>query len=59
MFSDRDIDSKPSTVETALQDADVFFGSLLFDYDQVVWCCINFWEVPVGLYKKLIRWNTV
>ncbi|MGB3759720.1 MAG: DUF3479 domain-containing protein, partial [Rivularia sp. (in: cyanobacteria)] len=37
VFSDRDISSKRAEVESALQDADVFFGSLLFDYDQVVW----------------------
>ena len=37
VFSDRDINSKQTEVETALQNADVFFGSLLFDYDQVIW----------------------
>ena len=35
MFSDRDIVSQRPKVEAALAGADVFFGSLLFDYDQV------------------------
>ena len=34
MFSDRDIDSQKARIEAALDEADVFFGSLLFDYDQ-------------------------
>jgi len=37
VFSDRDINTKPETVAAALADAQVFFGSLLFDYDQVLW----------------------
>ncbi|MGB5637314.1 MAG: magnesium chelatase subunit H [Waterburya sp.] len=37
VFSDRDITTSPDKVETALQSADVFFGSLIFDYDQVMW----------------------
>ncbi|WP_017318044.1 magnesium chelatase subunit H [Mastigocladopsis repens] len=37
VFSDRDITTKRAEVEAALKDADVFFGSLLFDYDQVLW----------------------
>ena len=35
VFSDRDIVSQRPKVEAALVGADVFFGSLLFDYDQV------------------------
>jgi magnesium chelatase subunit H len=35
VFSDRDIASQRPRVEAALAGADVFFGSLLFDYDQV------------------------
>jgi magnesium chelatase subunit H len=31
VFSDRDLIAHPTLVETALQGADVFFGSLLFD----------------------------
>jgi magnesium chelatase subunit H len=37
VFSDRDIDDRPKEVESALEDADVFFASLIFDYDRVVW----------------------
>lgn len=35
VFSDLDITDKRAEMEAALQGADVFFGSLLFDYDQV------------------------
>jgi len=49
VFSDRDINSKQSTVETALEDADVFFGSLLFDYDQVVWLKERISNIPIRL----------
>ena len=35
VFSDRDINSQRDKVEAALKGADVFFGSLLFDFDQV------------------------
>ena len=38
VFSDRDITSQRAKVEAALADADVFFGSLLFDFDQVCVC---------------------
>ena len=38
VFSDRDIVGKRRIeLERALDDADAFFGSLLFDYDQVEW----------------------
>ncbi len=37
VFSDRDIAIDRGAVEAALANADVFFGSLLFDYDQVGW----------------------
>lgn len=36
VYSDRDIADKRAEMEAALQGADVFFGSLLFDYDQVL-----------------------
>ncbi|AFY44397.1 magnesium chelatase subunit H [Nostoc sp. PCC 7107] len=49
VFSDRDIISKRGEVETALHDADVFFGSLLFDYDQVVWLRDRLAQVPIRL----------
>jgi hypothetical protein len=35
VFNDRDLGPKRDAIERALQAADVFFGSLLFDYDQV------------------------
>jgi len=38
VFSDRDIaGNRRDELERALDDADAFFGSLLFDYDQVEW----------------------
>lgn len=37
VFSDRDIEPKRAEIEAALASADVFFGSLLFDFDQVEW----------------------
>ena len=36
VFSDRDIADNRAEMEAALQGADMFFGSLLFDYDQVL-----------------------
>lgn len=49
VFSDRDITTKPAELETALQDAQVFFGSLLFDYDQVLWLCDRIQHIPIRL----------
>ncbi|MBD2435183.1 magnesium chelatase subunit H [Nostoc sp. FACHB-110] len=49
VFSDRDITSKRAEVEAALRDADVFFGSLLFDYDQVLWLRDRLSQVPIRL----------
>ncbi|MEB3179661.1 MAG: magnesium chelatase subunit H [Nostocaceae cyanobacterium] len=49
VFSDRDITSKHHEVETALSGADVFFGSLLFDYDQVVWLRDRITNIPIRL----------
>ncbi|MBD2492329.1 magnesium chelatase subunit H [Aulosira sp. FACHB-615] len=49
VFSDRDIISKRAEVETALDGAEVFFGSLLFDYDQVVWLRDRLTQVPIRL----------
>ncbi|WP_373478508.1 magnesium chelatase subunit H [Geminocystis sp.] len=37
VFSDNSITSEREKVEFALQTADVFFASLIFDYDQVMW----------------------
>ncbi|MEH2046327.1 magnesium chelatase subunit H [Nostoc sp.] len=49
VFSDRDLTSIRTEVEVALHDADVFFGSLLFDYDQVVWLRDRISQIPIRL----------
>ncbi|MEH2086503.1 magnesium chelatase subunit H [Nostoc sp.] len=49
VFSDRDLTSQRAEVEAALHDADVFFGSLLFDYDQVVWLRDRISQIPIRL----------
>ncbi|WP_315790171.1 magnesium chelatase subunit H [Fischerella sp. JS2] len=49
IFSDRDITSKRQEVEAALAGADVFFGSLLFDYDQVLWLRDRIANIPIRL----------
>ncbi|MEA5628210.1 magnesium chelatase subunit H [Nostoc sp. UHCC 0251] len=49
VFSDRDLTTKRTEVEAALDGADVFFGSLLFDYDQVVWLRDRISQIPIRL----------
>jgi magnesium chelatase subunit H len=49
VFSDRDLTSIRTEVEAALNGADVFFGSLLFDYDQVVWLRDRVSQIPIRL----------
>ncbi|WP_421654427.1 magnesium chelatase subunit H [Leptothermofonsia sp. ETS-13] len=49
VFSDRDITTNPLAVETALQNADAFFGSLIFDYDQVLWLRERVKTIPIRL----------
>ncbi|MBD2628621.1 magnesium chelatase subunit H [Trichormus variabilis] len=49
VFSDRNITTNSAEVEAALKDADVFFGSLLFDYDQVVWLRERVANIPIRL----------
>ncbi|MBD2307621.1 magnesium chelatase subunit H [Chroococcidiopsis sp. FACHB-1243] len=49
VFSDRDISTKPTEIEAALDNADVFFGSLLFDYDQVLWLRDRLSAIPIRL----------
>ncbi|MBW4683575.1 MAG: magnesium chelatase subunit H [Komarekiella atlantica HA4396-MV6] len=49
VFSDRDISTKRLEVEAALDGADVFFGSLLFDYDQVLWLRDRIAKIPIRL----------
>ena len=49
VFSDRDLTSQPEVVAAALQEAQVFFGSLLFDYDQVLWLQERVQSIPIRL----------
>ncbi|MEW5857298.1 MAG: magnesium chelatase subunit H [Cyanobacteriota bacterium] len=49
VFSDRALTTEPAAVEAALQGADVFFGSLLFDYDQVLWLRQRVQNIPIRL----------
>jgi magnesium chelatase subunit H len=49
VFSDRDINDNPKAVELALEDADVFFASLIFDYDQVMWLRERVKDIPIRL----------
>jgi magnesium chelatase subunit H len=48
-FSDRDLTQQPATVEQALAGADVFFASLIFDYDQVLWLRERVQGIPIRL----------
>jgi magnesium chelatase subunit H len=47
VFSDRDIEGRREELEAALDGADVFFGSLLFDYDQVEWLRSRIADIPL------------
>lgn len=49
IFSDRDINADPDAVTAALQGADVFFSSLVFDYDQVLWLQERVQDIPIRL----------
>jgi magnesium chelatase subunit H len=49
VFSDRDITISPETVNAALENADVFFASLVFDYDQVIWLRERVKHIPIRL----------
>jgi magnesium chelatase subunit H len=49
VFSDRDLTTKSAQVEDALAKADVFFASLLFDYDQVLWLRDRVQTIPIRL----------
>ena len=48
-FSDRSISGEPDVVEAALLGADVFFASLIFDYDQVLWLKERVKDIPIRL----------
>ncbi|MEO1149278.1 MAG: DUF3479 domain-containing protein, partial [Cyanobacteria bacterium J06638_22] len=49
VFSDRDIGEQPDAIAQALENADVFFGSLIFDYDQVLWLRERVQSIPIRL----------
>ena len=49
VFSDRDATMHREKVQAALDTADVFFGSLLFDFDQVEWLKTAISKIPVRL----------
>ncbi len=49
VFSDRDLAARPEEVEAALQGADAFFASLIFDYDQVEWLRQRLAPIPIRL----------
>ncbi|MBE9100307.1 magnesium chelatase subunit H [Vacuolonema iberomarrocanum] len=49
VFSDRDINEQPEAIAQALETADVFFGSLIFDYDQVLWLRERVKSIPIRL----------
>ncbi|NJP08307.1 MAG: magnesium chelatase subunit H [Leptolyngbyaceae cyanobacterium RU_5_1] len=49
VFSDRDLAADPAIIEAALQDTQVFFASLLFDYDQVIWLRDRVQHIPIRL----------
>lgn len=49
VFSDRDLTAQPEQVERALQNAQVLFASLLFDYDQVLWLRQRAQQIPIRL----------
>jgi magnesium chelatase subunit H len=49
VFSDRDITTQSDTLAAALQGADIFFASLIFDYDQVLWLRDRVQDIPIRL----------
>ncbi|MFM7576049.1 MAG: DUF3479 domain-containing protein, partial [Microcystaceae cyanobacterium] len=49
IFSDRQLTTEPTAIAQALQGADVFFASLIFDYDQVIWLQERVTEIPIRL----------
>ncbi len=49
VFSDRDLSARPDEVAAALESADAFFASLIFDFDQVEWLRSRAASVPIRL----------
>jgi magnesium chelatase subunit H len=46
VYTDQDVVNQPDAVAAALAEADVFFGSLIFDFDQVTWLRERIERVP-------------
>ncbi|MEM7793600.1 MAG: magnesium chelatase subunit H, partial [Cyanobacteria bacterium P01_C01_bin.118] len=49
VFCDRDLTTQPDTIAAALDGADIFFASLIFDYDQVLWLRERAQAIPIRL----------
>lgn len=49
VFCDRDLSTDPQAISEALAGADVFFASLIFDYDQVLWLRERVQGIPIRL----------
>lgn len=49
VFCDRDLTTQADTIAAALATADVFFASLIFDYDQVIWLRDRVQHIPLRL----------
>jgi magnesium chelatase subunit H len=49
VFSDQSLSTEPATVARELESADVFFASLIFDYDQVMWLRPRVEHIPIRL----------
>jgi magnesium chelatase subunit H len=47
VFRARDIATNPDAIKAALKDVDVFFASLMFDYDQVIWLSDRTQSIPI------------
>lgn len=46
VFTERDVAERPVAVAAELARADIFFGSLIFDYDQVNWLTERIEHIP-------------
>ncbi|EDX87297.1 magnesium chelatase, H subunit [Synechococcus sp. PCC 7335] len=49
VFCDRDLTTQPQAIAEALAEADIFFASLIFDYDQVIWLRERVKQIPTRL----------
>ncbi|NEQ53537.1 MAG: DUF3479 domain-containing protein, partial [Leptolyngbya sp. SIO3F4] len=49
VFCDRDLSTQPNNIAAALDGADIFFASLIFDYDQVLWLRERVQAIPIRL----------